>query len=58
MLERMEGTRRQGRPRSRWLDEVKNHLQYMCSIRNWRNSVKDRVEWRKIVLEAKGHYGL
>jgi len=53
MLAKMKGTRRPGRI---WIDEVKNHLQHMC-IRNWRNAVKDRVEWRRIVLEAKGHYG-
>jgi len=53
----MEGTRRQGRTKSIRIDEVKNHLHHMC-IRNWRNSVEDRVEWRRIVLEAKVHYGL
>ena len=29
MLARMEGNRRQGRPRNRWIDEVKKDLQQM-----------------------------
>jgi len=57
MLARMEGTRRQGRPRSRWIYEIKKDLQQM-GIRNWRSIAKDREEWRRIILEAKGHYGL
>lgn len=58
MLTRMEGTRRQGRTRSRWIDEVKKDLQQM-GIRNWRSIAKDLNKWRRIVLEAKGrHYGL
>ncbi|CAI6347317.1 unnamed protein product [Macrosiphum euphorbiae] len=57
MLARMEETRRQGRPRSRWIDEVKKDLQQM-GIRNWRSIAKDREEWRRIVLGAKGQYSL
>jgi len=57
ILAKMEGTRRQGRPRSTWIDEVKKDLQQM-GIWNWRSVAKDRDEWRRIVLEAKGHYGL
>ncbi|VVC31621.1 Hypothetical protein CINCED_3A006707 [Cinara cedri] len=48
----MHATRRQGRPMSRWIDEVKKYLQQM-RIRNRRNVVKDRDNWRRIVLEAK-----
>jgi len=57
MLVRMEGTRRQRRPGSRWIDEVKKNLQQIV-IRNWRSIAKDQDEWKRIVLEAKGHYGL
>jgi len=57
MLATMEGTRRRGRPRSRRLNEVKKDLQQM-DIRNLRNVAKEWDEWRRIVLEAKGHYGL
>lgn len=53
MLARMEGNRRQGRPRNRWIDEVKKDLQQM-RIRNWKSTAKDRDEWRRIVLKAKG----
>lgn len=53
---RMEGTRRQGCPRSRWVDEVKKDLQQI-GVKNWRNVAKDGDEWSRIVLEAKGHHG-
>lgn len=57
MLVRTEGTRRKGRLRSKWIYEVKKDLKQM-GIRNWRSIAKDRNERRRIVLEAKGHYGL
>jgi len=55
----MEGTRRQGRPRSGLLDEVKKDLQQL-GIQNWRNATKDWDGWkrRKVKGKAKGHHGL
>jgi hypothetical protein len=54
---KMEGTRKRGRPRKRWIDEVEEDLKIM-GIRNWHAVAKDRQEWRKILLEAKVHNGL
>jgi hypothetical protein len=55
MSTKMEGTRKRGRPRKRWIDEVEKDLKIM-GIRNWHAVAKDRQEWRKIVLEV--HNGL
>jgi hypothetical protein len=57
MTTKMEGTRKRGRPRKRWIDEVEEDLKIM-GIRNWHAVARDRQEWRKIVLEAKVHNGL
>jgi hypothetical protein len=57
MTTKMEGTRKRGRTRKRWIDEVEEDLKIM-GIRNWHAVAKDRQEWRKTVLEAKVHKGL
>jgi hypothetical protein len=57
MTTKMEGTRKRGRPRKRWIDEAEEDLKIM-GIRNWHAVAKDLQEWRKTVLEAKGHDGL
>jgi hypothetical protein len=57
MTIKMEGTRKRGRPRKRWIDEVEEVLK-IIGIRNWNAVAKDRQEWRKIVLETKVHNGL
>lgn len=54
---KMEGTRRRGRPRRRWLQEVTDDLTRM-GIRNWRRLASERREWGRIVEEAKVHLGL
>jgi hypothetical protein len=56
-ITKMEGTRKRGRPRKRWIDEVEEDLNIM-GIRNWHAVAKDRQEWRRIVLEAKVLSGL
>jgi hypothetical protein len=53
----LEGTRRRGRPRKGWREEVKRDLQVL-GVRRWRELVIDRKKWRGIVRQAKAHSGL
>jgi hypothetical protein len=53
----VEGTRRRGRPRKGWREEVERDLQ-MLGVRRWRELVIDRDKWRGIVRQAKAHSGL
>jgi hypothetical protein len=52
-----EGTRRRGRPRKRWKEEVERDLQVL-GVRRWRELLTDRKKWRDIVQQAKAHSGL
>jgi len=52
-----EGTRRSGRPRKRWKEEVERDLQVL-GVRRWRQFVADRKKWKDIVRQAKAHSGL
>ena len=54
--EELEGTRRRGRPRKRWKEEVERALQVL-GVRRWRELVADREEM-DIVRQAKAHSGL
>jgi hypothetical protein len=53
----LEGTRRRGRPRNRWREEVERDLQVL-GVRRWRELVIDSEKWRGIVRQAKAHSGL
>ena len=53
----LEGTRRRGRPRKGWREEVERELQVL-GVRRWRELVIDRKKWRRIVRQAKTHSGL
>jgi len=53
----LEGTRRRGRPRKRWKEEVERDLQVL-GVRRWRELVADRKKWKDIVRQAKAHRGL
>jgi hypothetical protein len=57
VTQELEGTRRRGRPRKRWKEEVKSDLQVL-EVRRWRELVTDRKKWRDIVRQAKAHSGL
>jgi len=48
----LEGTRRRGRPRKRWKDEVERDLQVL-GVRRWRELVADKKKWKDIVRQAK-----
>jgi hypothetical protein len=47
----LEGTRRRGRPRKGWREEVETDLQVL-GVRRWREVVTDRGKWRGIVRQA------
>jgi hypothetical protein len=50
----LEGTRRRGRPRKGWREEVERDLQVLV-VRRWRELVIDKEKWRGIVPQAKAH---
>jgi hypothetical protein len=53
----LEGTRRRGRTRKGWREEMERDLQVL-GVRRWRELVTDRDKWRGIVRQAKAHSGL
>jgi hypothetical protein len=53
----LEGTRRRGRPRKRWKQEVERDL-HVLGVRRWRELAIERKQWRDIVRQAKAHSGL
>jgi hypothetical protein len=53
----LEGTRRRGRPRKGWREEVERDLQGL-GVRKGGELVKDREKWRGTVRQAKAHSGL
>jgi hypothetical protein len=52
-----EGTRRRGKPRKGWKEDVERDLQVL-GVRRWRELVIDGKKWKDIVRQAKAHSGL
>jgi len=52
----MEGTRRRGRPREGWREEVERDLQVL-GVRRRRELMIDREKWRGIFRQAIAHSG-
>jgi hypothetical protein len=50
----LEGTRRRGRPRSGWREEVERDL-YVLGVRRWIKLVIGKEKWKGIVRHAKSH---
>ena len=53
----LEGTRRRGRPRKGWREEVERDLQVL-GVRRWRDLVIDKEKWRGIFRQTKAHSAL
>jgi len=53
----LEGTRRRGRPKKGWKEEVERDLQVL-GVRRWKELVIDGEKWKDIVRQAKAHSGL
>jgi hypothetical protein len=51
------GTRRRGRPRKGWEEEVERDLQVL-GVRRWTDLVTDVKKWKETVRQAKAHSGL
>ena len=50
----METTRPRGRPRNRWLDEVREDGR-MVGGEEWQEKVYDREEWKRLLRRARNH---
>jgi hypothetical protein len=48
MLACGEGTRRRGRPRTRWMEDV--HRKTTMNLAELRDKTQNRVEWRRLVV--------
>jgi hypothetical protein len=53
----LEGTRRRGKPRKRWKEEVERDRQAL-GVRRWKELVTERKKLRDIVRQAKALSGL
>ena len=53
----LEGSRRSGRHRKRWKEEVERDLQVL-GVRRWTELVADSKKWKDIVRQAKALSGL
>jgi hypothetical protein len=47
-----EGSRRRGRPRMRWLEDVEKDMREM-KVRRWRQRAVDGGKWASVINEVK-----
>ena len=52
----MEGRRRMGRPKLRWLEDVEKDLREL-KFKRWRQMAVDREEWASAINETKALRG-
>jgi hypothetical protein len=57
MLVKLEGKRKKGRPRMRWMDGMEKDLRNLDVV-NWKTNAQERDSWRKFLEQAKTHKGL
>jgi len=57
LSEGMYGTKKRGRRWNSWITDVEEDSRKM-SVQPWRVKARDRLDWKRIVLEAKVHSGL
>ena len=50
----LETTRPRGRPRNRWLDEVREDGR-MVGEEEWQEKMYDREEWKRLLRTARNH---
>jgi len=53
MQGRVEGKRKPGRPRTRWIDQLKSMVN--CPVQKLYNLAQDRQKWRSIVAVTSCH---
>jgi hypothetical protein len=58
MTGRLEGVRPIGRPRKRWMDDVRRDARELLKVKNWKARALNRKEWRHIIGKAKALFGL
>ena len=50
LVGKLEGRRPLGRPRRRWVDNIRTHIQEMgCGYMDWIGLAQDRDMWRTLV---------
>jgi hypothetical protein len=54
---KLYATRRRGRPKMRWLDDISMDLRKM-GLHEWKDRARSREAWRHIAEEVKAHSGM